>query len=263
MTQFATHTMADIPSINGIPLMRADESLTAAELRQRAHVELLRQQAIAEGLLDEDDAIPIQGITSEAASAAIELLIAQSVITPEPDHETCHRFHVANPSKFAIGERVHARHILFAVTPSVDVNALRKRAEAHLIDLRASSKGDVRSFAIAASQLSNCPSGKAGGDLGWLTHVDCAPEFAREVFGKPEVGVLPRLVQSRFGFHVVEVLAREPGHTPDFDQCEGAVKMLLMQQSFATALRQYLQQLAARAAIRHCDLDAAASPLMQ
>jgi peptidyl-prolyl cis-trans isomerase C len=85
----------------------------------------------------------------------------------------------------------------------------------------------------------------------------------REVFGKPEVGVLPRLVQSRFGFHVVEVLAREPGHTPEFEQCEGAVRMLLMQQSFATALRQYLQQLAARATIQHLELDASASPLVQ
>jgi hypothetical protein len=42
----------------------------------------------------------------------------------------------------------------------------------------------------------------------------CAPEFAREIFGKPEVGVLPRLVHSRFGLHVVEVLAREPGLEP-------------------------------------------------
>lgn len=263
MTHFTNQTFLDIPSVNGVPLTRADESLTATELRQRACVELLRQEAIADGLLDDDDPIPAEGATSEAASAAIELLVTHSVVTPEPDRETCRRFHSANPAKFANGERVHTRHILFAVTPGVDVNALRKRAEAHLIDLRACDKADVNAFSIAANQLSNCPSGKAGGDLGWLAQTDCAPEFAREVFGKPEVGVLPRLVQSRFGFHVVEVLAREPGHTPEFEQCEGAVRMLLMQQSFATALRQYLQQLAARATIRHVELDASASPLMQ
>jgi peptidyl-prolyl cis-trans isomerase C len=263
MTHFAAHTISEIPSVNGIGLMRTDETLTAAELRQRAHVELLRQEAIAQGLLADDDPVPSDGATSEAASAAIESLISQAVVTPEPDRETCLRFHAANPAKFAHGERVHARHILFAVTPGVDVNALRKRAEAHLIDLRASGKTDVNAFSIAANQLSNCPSGKTGGDLGWLLQSDCAPEFARELFGKPEVGVLPRLVQSRFGFHVVEVLAREPGNTPAFDQCEGAVRMLLMQQSFATALRQYLQQLAARATIQHFELDASASPLMQ
>ena len=59
--------------------------------------------------------------------------------------------------------------------------------------------------------------------MGWLTAQDCAPEFAREIFGKPEVGVLPRLVHSRFGLHVVEVLAREPGVEPPFEAVKSAV----------------------------------------
>jgi hypothetical protein len=64
---------------------------------------------------------------------------------------------------------------------------------------------------------------REGGALGWLTADDCAPEFAREIFGKPEVGVLPRLVHSRFGLHVVEVLAREPGLDPAFEAVKSAV----------------------------------------
>ena len=63
-------------------------------------------------------------------------------------------------------------------------------------------------FAVAAGSLSNCPSGAQGGDLGELTAPDCVAEFAREIFGKVEIGVLPRLVHSRFGLHVVEVQAR-------------------------------------------------------
>jgi carbonic anhydrase len=74
-----------------------------------------------------------------------------------------------------------------------------------------------------ARATSNCPSGAEGGALGWLTADDCAPEFAREIFGKPEVGVLPRLVHSRFGLHVVEVLAREPGLDPAFEAVKSAV----------------------------------------
>lgn len=263
MTQLAYDLHEAVPSINGVALMRNGESLTSGELRQRANIELLRQEAIAQGLLDEHDPIPTEGAISEAASAAIERLIEEAVVTPEPDEETCRRFHAANPSRFAVGEKANLRHLLFAVTPGVDVNALRKRAEAHLIDLRATKKSDPNAFAFAANQLSNCPSSTEGGALGWLQASDCAPEFAREVFGKPEVGVLPRLVQSRFGFHIIEVLAREPGRTPEFNQCEGAVRMQLKQQSFATALRQYLQQLAANASVRGVDLDAATSPLMQ
>ena len=66
----------------------------------------------------------------------------------------------------------------------------------------------------------SCPTAPVvlqGGDLGWLTSNDCAPEFARELFGHAEVGVLPRLVHSRFGLHVVEVLQREPGIVQPFE----------------------------------------------
>ena len=39
-----------------------------------------------------------------------------------------------------------------------------------------------------------------------------------------EVGVLPRLVHSRFGLHVVEVLAREGGTAQAFESVRGAVR---------------------------------------
>ena len=73
------------------------------------------------------------------------------------------------------------------------------------------------------AKMSNCPSGATGGELGWLVSADCAPEFAREIFGHVEVGVLPRLVHSRFGLHVVEVLEREPGTQQPFEAVRGAV----------------------------------------
>ena len=78
-----------------------------------------------------------------------------------------------------------------------------------------------------------------------------------------EIGVLPRLVHSRFGLHVVEVLAREPGLDPSFETVRSAVEQALRQQTFTTALRQYLQLLAGRAQVEGVDLDAADTPLVQ
>jgi peptidyl-prolyl cis-trans isomerase C len=251
------------PTVNGVPLARSDESLDAATLRQRAHVELLRQEAIAAALLSEADPLTSDGAISEAASNAIERLLEQALQPLAADEETCERFYAANAARFAVGERVHVRHILFAVTPGVDVNALRKHAETRLIDLRASVRSEPEKFAAAAREFSNCPSSIEGGDLGWLQSADCAPEFARELFGKSEVGVLPRLLHSRFGFHIVEVIARQAGVAPSFDECKSAVKQHLMQQSFATALRQYLQLLAGRSQIIGIELDSAASPLVR
>jgi peptidyl-prolyl cis-trans isomerase C len=262
MTTTTTATTTAVPSINGVPLAAAGEALDAEALRQRACQELLRQAAIDAGLLAADDPAPIDGAPSEAASAAIEALLDQALQLPEPSDEACRRHHAAQKARYAVGERVQLRHVLFAVTQGVDVNALRQRAEGCLLDVRTARPGEDR-FSAAAASSSNCPSGADGGLLGWLTRDDCAPEFAREVFGQPEVGVLPRLVHSRFGLHVVEVLARQPGSEPPFEAVRPAVLQSLRQQAFATALRQYLQLLAGQAQVRGVDLDAAETPLVQ
>lgn len=252
----------DVPCINGIALAGQDESLGPEELRQRACAELLRQAAIGAGLLAADDPAPVHGAITEHASAAIEALIERELRVPEPTEEACRRHFAANMGRYSVGERVRARHVLFAVTPGVDVVALRLRAEACLLDLRCPTAAEDR-FPETATKLSNCPSGAQGGDLGWLTAGDCAPEFARELFGQAEIGVLPRLVHSRFGLHVVEVLAREPGAAQAFEAVQAAVAQALRQQAFATALRHYLQQLAAEATVQGVDLDAPATPLVQ
>jgi len=269
----AQTTSASLPCVNGIALIDEGESLSADELRQRASTELLRQAAIATGLLASDDPAPLAGIGSEAACDAIEALLERELkAQQEPDQAACRRYYDGHQEQFERGERVHARHVLFAVTPGVDVNALRQRAEACLLDLRCEdsaedSKEDsdqhVDRFISVAGSTSNCPSGAEGGDLGWLLREDCAPEFAREIFGKPEVGVLPRLVHSRFGLHVIEILAREPGVLPDYDSVRPAVAQALERQRFATALRQYLQLLAGQARVEGVEMVASKDPLVQ
>ena len=266
MTTTLTTPLDLVPSINGVALVQPGEQLAADELRQRACTELLRQAAMQAGLLASDDPAPEAGATSEAASSAIEALLDSALQMPEPSDEACRRHHAANIARYAVGEKALVRHVLFAVTPGVDVNALRQRAEACLLDVRCATPaadGAVDRFAEVAASTSNCPSGAEGGELGWLGTDDCAPEFGRELFGHLEIGVLPRLVHSRFGLHVVEVRAREAGTVPSYESVRSAVAQSMRQQSFATALRQYLQLLAGQARLVGVDLDAADSPLVQ
>lgn len=252
-----------VARVNGIALQEPDERLSSEVLRQRACCELLRQAAQAAGLLVGSDAPATDGVMSEAASAAIELLLEQNLKLPHPTEETCRRYHAAHESIYRTGERVRVRHILFAVTPGVDVVALRKRAEPVFLDVRCRDNSSADQFANAARKWSNCPSGAEGGELGWLRAADCAPEFSREVFGHIEVGVLPRLVHSRFGLHIVEVLLRDPGVAQSFESVKSAVMNSLRQQTFITALRQYISLLAGAAAIEGVELDAADTPLVQ
>jgi peptidyl-prolyl cis-trans isomerase C len=215
-------------------------------------LERLQAAAMRAGLLDPGEPAPVDGIASEAGAQAIEALLERELQVPEPGEAALRRHYQAQPARFGHGERARLRHVLFAVTPGVDVAALRQRAEACLIELRAAgAEADAR-FAQAARELSNCPSGAEGGALGWVGSSDCAPEFAREIFfGHAEVGVLPRLVHSRFGLHVVAVLQREAGVLPPFEAVRKAVAQSLRQQAWVIALQQYLR------------LQEGASPLVQ
>ena len=260
----ASVPIAPVARINGVAINTPTEGLTADELRQRACSELLRQAAMAQGLLADTDLPSVDGVLSEDGSTAIETLLEQNLDLPEPSMDACLRHHTAHQARYSTGERVMLRHILFAVTQGMDVVALRNRAETTLLDVRCHNGADPTDrFAQAATTQSNCPSGAEGGALGWLTVGDCAPEFAKEIFGLTDVGVLPRLVHSRFGLHVVEVLERLPGAPQSFDSVRGAVAMALRQTSYVTALRQYLSLLAGDAVVEGVDLDAADSPLVQ
>jgi peptidyl-prolyl cis-trans isomerase C len=258
-----TSVIESVARVNGVPLHAAGESLDDDSLRQRACTELLRQAAIQAGLLAADDEPGIDGATSEAAGSAIEALLGTQLVTPEPSDEACRRHFDAHPERYRAGDRAQVRHVLFAVTPGVDVRRLRDRAEAALLQLRCHRDDEADGFGAVAGQLSNCPSAQQGGELGWLGREDCAPEFARELFAAPEIGVLPRLVHSRFGLHVVEVRARQAGHAPAFEAVHAAVAQTLRQQSFVSALRQYLQLLAGAAVLIGVALDSADTPLVQ
>ena len=88
----------------------------------------------------------------------------RAIARPRAEHprtlaEACRRYHEAHPAATRKGERAHLRHVLFAVTPGVDVKQLRLRAEALLIELRCADDGGAK-FAQAAApvvQLSQWP----------------------------------------------------------------------------------------------------------
>lgn len=251
-----SRTGTELPSVNDVPLCGADERLAPEVLRQRACSELLRQAAHRAGLLGAGDVPSPDGILSEAASSAIEALLDRTLAVEDPSEEACRRYYGNNPAAYRSGERAQVRHILFAVTPGTDVRALRRQAEATLLEVRCHDEGGADRFGQAAHDLSNCPSGAERGALGWLERSACVPEFGAEIFGRNEVGVLPRLVHTRFGLHVVEVLARDPGEVLAFDAARGAVAASLRNQRYVTELRRYVASLAAEANIEGVDLDA-------
>jgi peptidyl-prolyl cis-trans isomerase C len=165
-----------------------------------------------------------------------------------------------------VGQALHVRHILFAVTPGVNVQALTVHAEKALLELTRKDAVPGR-FAQLAAELSNCPTSTQGGDLGWIGPDDCAPELANELFHQKHsqwgMGVHPRLIHTRFGFHIIEVLERRAGKQPAYGEVRKRIAALLAMQSRARALHQYMSLLVGEALVEGIDLEGADSPLVQ
>lgn len=216
--------------------------------------ELLLQRALSIGL-----ATPGDCADEDLREEVIDRLLEREAPTPEPTEEECRRYYEAHPERFASGEIIEAAHILFAVTPNAPVEAIRAQAEAAL--KRVLDEPDR--FGEFAKRLSNCPSGEQGGSLGQLQRGDTVPEFEQAVFGSEAAGVLPQLVRTRYGFHIVKVARRVPGQRLDFETAASHVAQELRARVQAKAMEQYVRMLAAQADIEGVDLGAATSPLLR
>jgi peptidyl-prolyl cis-trans isomerase C len=215
--------------------------------------ELLRQRAVARGFL------LVEADGHEEIETAIERLLAEEVRVPTATESECQRYYEAHRKEFQSGDLVHVRHILFQVTPGVDVAQLRARAEQTLAELLQTPER----FEVVARDLSNCPSGQQGGNLGQLSRGDTVPEFERALFRLGPTGILGEVVKTRHGFHIVAVDQRIPGETLPFE----AVRKLIADRLTATveerALRQYISILAGQAEIAGVDLQGTQIPLVQ
>ena len=262
----AAQALASPPaSINGIALHAPGELVEDSALRELAHTELLRQQAVKAGLLPRHKGLTVPELSQEDR-AVIEAMVDAAVVTPQPTAEECQRYFDANRAQFVVGQALQVRHILFAVTPGVNVHALAVHAEKALLTLLGKDAKPER-FPQLAAELSNCPTGASGGDLGWVGPDDCAPELANELFHQKHsqwgMGVHPRLVHTRFGFHIIEVLGRRKGEQKTYAQVRDRIATQLALQSRAKALHQYMSLLVGQALVEGIALDSADSPLVQ
>ncbi|PJM87128.1 peptidylprolyl isomerase [Achromobacter ruhlandii] len=194
-----------------------------------------------------------QGLDLASEDDAIGVLLERQAPAPEADEAACRRYYQANPQRFIVGELIEADHILFQVTPGVNLDLLRAHAGLVLADLLADPSG----FAEVARRQSNCPSAAVGGNLGQLGRGDTVPEFEKAVFSLPAGGLLPQVLETRHGLHIVRVTRRIEGRLLPFEQVRESIASALAAASRDTAWRQYARLLVDRADVRGIDLGAA------
>ncbi|MBT9392246.1 SurA N-terminal domain-containing protein [Hymenobacter sp. NST-14] len=103
-----------------------------------------------------------------------------------------------------------ASHILIkadGTTPEADA-----AAKAKATDVLNQIKGGA-DFAAMARQYGSDGTTATGGDLGWFQQGRMVPEFEKAVFGASSAGLLPNLVKTSFGYHIIKITAPKTAQT--------------------------------------------------
>lgn len=138
-----------------------------------------------------------------------------------------------NKTQLTNPERVRVRHI-FLPTLDRDANEVKARMEKALSSLR----GGGSTFAELAKSVSEDPTSKdKGGDLGWMSRDRLPADFAAAVFDKePDI---PVLIQTRIGWHIVEVTGRQPAVHLTFEEAAPEARAAFESARRDKAVREY------------------------
>jgi peptidyl-prolyl cis-trans isomerase C len=209
-------------------------------------------------LLQEAARLDIADVDEDVRIAA---LIEREVKIPEPDEENCRRFFQANRPRLRSGDLFEVSHILCAAPPddSEARAAARARAESAIGQLTA----DGEKFAELAAQWSDCPSKQTGGNLGQIGPGQTVPEFEQALFAMQEGETSSQPVESRFGFHVIQLHRKTEGQPLEYQMVRDRIAAYLREHVQRQAISQYLSLLIGRADISGIDLLGADSPVMR
>jgi peptidyl-prolyl cis-trans isomerase C len=170
------------------------------------------EQAVAGGL-DKDPlvAAALQVARDKVLSDAwIEQLDRKNTLDEAALLKMARDSYTAKPERFKVGEQVQARHILIAgVTPEA-----RAQAEQVLKDLKAG--GDFAKLAEAHS--ADKGNAAKGGDLGFFGKGRMVPPFEEAVFALKNKGDLSGVVETQFGYHLIQLEGRKPAGVRPFDE---------------------------------------------
>ncbi len=148
------------------------------------------------------------------------------VALPAPTAEEISAFYAANTPRFQEKEAVEARHVLVAVDAAADDAAkAEKRAAAE--EVRAKLVAEGSDFAQIAGEHSDCPSKAEGGNLGKFGRGQMVGPFEEAAFALP-VNQISDIVETQFGFHIIEVTARQEARTVPLEEASESISEELL-----------------------------------
>ena len=98
--------------------------------------------------------------------------------------------------------KMRASHILFGTEGMDEAGKAAVKIQAETVLAEVKTTGD---FAGAARQYGQDGTAQNGGDLGWFAKADFVEAFANATYAVNSKGLLPNLVETEYGFHIIDV----------------------------------------------------------
>lgn len=171
----------------------------------------------------------------------VRVLVDSELKKVEPATEVeAKAFYETQTESMSAPETVTARHIL-VMSDAKDSDAVKAEKRAKIEGL----VGQLRAgadFAALAKAHSDCPSGQEGGSLGSFGRGQMVKPFEDAAFTQPLNTVGP-VVETPFGFHLIEVTDRQTGSVHAFDEIKDKILEHLNQRKKQAAFMEFVNAL--------------------
>ena len=197
--------------------------------------------------------LAVEGYTLESYNTHISRMVASrkyldqlGMAANEISDEAIHDFYVNNPDKFNMPDMAHTRHILLKTTPAMS-EADKKSIRSKTAEIQQRLK-QGEDFAELAKQFSEDSSASRGGDLGYLPKGAMVGPFDDKVFSL-QAGEISGIVETQFGYHIIQVLEKQPAGKVTEEQAKNQIRAYLQQQKKRDVVKDEMERLRAQARI--------------
>ena len=144
--------------------------------------------------------------------------------------EDARKFYEANAARFGSPEERSARHILIAAAadaPAAEIAKAREKADGILAQLRSKPE---RFAELAKAESQDPGSAAQGGELGYFARGAMVKPFEDAAFALKK-GKISDVVQSDFGFHIIQLDDVKPARVRPFDEVRDEIVEELKKQA--------------------------------
>ncbi|VTS02926.1 -type peptidyl-prolyl cis-trans isomerase : Peptidylprolyl isomerase OS=Candidatus Kuenenia stuttgartiensis GN=surA PE=4 SV=1: Rotamase [Tuwongella immobilis] len=173
---------------------------------------------------------------TQVRNSILAMLQLTKYVKEKAPEEELKKYYQANKEYFD-KITVRASHIVIRVPGNASKDD-REQARKKLEGIRQTLNADPKEFGTLAKKHSQCPSAPKGGDIGFFTRKWMLDEqFAKAAFAM-KVGDLSDVVETDFGYHIIQVTDRTAGMKSTFEASLDDVRDCYMEETRQNLIQQ-------------------------